>query len=443
MKGQAATTLGPSPISKWAEISNLMKKNRIGVLALQETHLMDKHLDEIHKLHGRQILVLNSSMGTNMGGVAFVLNREITNTQNIEMTTIVPGQALLITLMWHQTSKVTLLNIYAPNDYESHPLFWDTIRTQILNTNARPDIMLGDFNLVEDPIDRAPARPDSEEATTALRKLRSALNLQDEWQHTFPTTRQFTFRSHTETMSRLDRIYAETSHQTYLFQWSSGLTNVPTDHDMVSINSLKKDLATAANESNIDTNLGARMNEAILHSELDYLEKKRRSNARSKAQAQWSYKGETISKYWSKINSAKKPREIIQRLHIPNSSPPKYTSNSIEMVDIVRNYHNKIQNNPQTSQQMQTDNDRICQDVLREIPETQKLQNAENSPLNNLVSKQEVERAIQAAKTGSVAGMDRIPYELWKALAIRHKATQNKNKEVPSFNIVQTLTIVY
>ena len=151
-------------------------------------------------------------MGTNMGGVAFVLN-----TQNISMTTIILRRAVLSTLTWHQTSKVTLLNIYAPNDHESHSLFWNTIRTHILNTNMRPDMMMGDFNLVKDPIDRAPARPDSEEAATALRELRAALNLQDEWQHTFPTTRQFTFRSYTGTMSRINKIYAVTSHQSHLF----------------------------------------------------------------------------------------------------------------------------------------------------------------------------------------------------------------------------------
>ena len=241
MRGRASTTLGPSPISKWAEISNLMKKNRIGILALQEMHLMEEYLSDIHKLHGRRLLVLNSSMGTNTGGVAFVLNREITNTQNITTKMIMPGRALLMTLPWHQTSKITLLNIYAPNNYETHPLFWSTIQTQILNANMKPDMMLGDFNLVEDPLDRAPARLDNEGAATALRDLRTALNLQDEWRHTFPTTRQFTFRSHAGTMSQIDRIYTEASHQNHLFQWLSGPSNVPTNHDMVSIRYAPRD----------------------------------------------------------------------------------------------------------------------------------------------------------------------------------------------------------
>lgn len=94
---------------------------------------------------------------------------------------IIPRRALLITLIWHQTSRVTLLNTYIPNNYKSNLLFWNTICMQILNTNIRPDIMLGDFNLVKDLTDRALARLDNEEAAMALRDLRTALNLQDKW----------------------------------------------------------------------------------------------------------------------------------------------------------------------------------------------------------------------------------------------------------------------
>ena len=91
MKGRATTSLGTSQISKWQEIYNLMKTKRIGILALQETHLKDEHVNMIHELYGKWIKVLNSSLTGNTGGVAFVLNREIANTENTEMTTIIPG----------------------------------------------------------------------------------------------------------------------------------------------------------------------------------------------------------------------------------------------------------------------------------------------------------------------------------------------------------------
>ena len=59
------------------------------------------------------------------------------------------------------------------------------------------------------------------------------------------------------------------------------------------------------------------------------------------------------------------------------------------------------------------------------------------------MSEQEVEQVIQAVKTESAAGMDGIPYKLWKVLAIRHKVTHDKDEEALFFNIVQSLTIVF
>jgi endonuclease/exonuclease/phosphatase family metal-dependent hydrolase len=81
------------------------------------------------------------------------------------------------------------------------------------NNLPHPDFMLGDFNLTEDPLDRAPAKLDNENAISALRELRQKLNLQDTWRETHPTERVFTFYSNTNSHSRLDRIYTSPSHE--------------------------------------------------------------------------------------------------------------------------------------------------------------------------------------------------------------------------------------
>ena len=95
--------------------------------------------------------------------------------------------------------------------------------------------MIGDFNIVEDPIDRAPTHLDKEDAISALCNLQETHNMQDTWHHTFPTECAFTFCTHTETQSRLDHIYALLSHQKNLFQWNMGLSGVPMDHDLITI----------------------------------------------------------------------------------------------------------------------------------------------------------------------------------------------------------------
>jgi hypothetical protein len=60
-----------------------------------------------------------------------------------------------------------------------------------------------------------------------------------------------------------------------------------------------------------------------------------------KAQAQWATHGETISKYWSRVNIEKTPRDIIYRINIPNSDC--YTTKSEEMAEIAKSYHKELQ----------------------------------------------------------------------------------------------------
>ncbi|KAI0054772.1 DNase I-like protein [Artomyces pyxidatus] len=188
------------------------------------------------------VLVLNSSLPTNPGastGVAFVLNRWITNDNNYRFEVLIPGRAIALTTTWHNDEKLTMLNVYAPNHPNQHPAFWERLQQEWRQRNMpRLDFLMGDFNIVEDPLDRAPARFDDEAAITALREFRTELNIKDAWRHSYPDTRMFIYRSnrankHAE--SRLDRIYIANSQTKHAFEWMSGSTTVPTDHHMVSV----------------------------------------------------------------------------------------------------------------------------------------------------------------------------------------------------------------
>ena len=96
----------------------------------------------------------------------------------------------------------------------------------------KPHLMVGDFNMVEDPLDRAPARPDNNLATAALRTCRQALNLQDPWRQAFPNERTFTYTSAHNTMSRIDRIYANQETGRFLSDWVVEPSEIPSDHRM-------------------------------------------------------------------------------------------------------------------------------------------------------------------------------------------------------------------
>ncbi|KAG2752631.1 DNase I-like protein, partial [Suillus brevipes Sb2] len=219
-----------------------MRDQKLGILCVQETHLCPDHQLQIENIYSRRLTVLNSSDPERPGssaGIAFVLNKEVIDTSNAQIKVLVPGRAAVLSVKWHNNKTITILNIYAPNNANEHKTFWESIKENWANTNINTlDFMMGDFNLTEDPIDRAPARRDNEDAIEALRDLRYTLKMQDPWRITYPNRRCFTFSSNHQTLSRLDRIYSSDDHTNSLLDWDSTICQVPsipTDHQMVSV----------------------------------------------------------------------------------------------------------------------------------------------------------------------------------------------------------------
>ena len=125
------------------------------------------------------------------------------------MTTLIQGRAIFLSVPQKHDHNLHIINIYAPNDLSHHVDFWAEVTTQWLAKRLpTPHLMMGDFNLVEDPLDRAPARANNTAATAALRTCRQTLNLQDIWRQNFPGECLFTYTSPHNTLSRIDRIYA-------------------------------------------------------------------------------------------------------------------------------------------------------------------------------------------------------------------------------------------
>ncbi|KAG1799824.1 Endonuclease/exonuclease/phosphatase [Suillus plorans] len=239
MRGRTSPQLGNSEISKWAAVSQVVKENKIGILCVQETHLTAEHESQIDSIYSRRIKIINSRDPHRPGssaGIAFILNREIANTVDLETIKIIPGRAMVLKTKWHNQENLLILNIYTPNNHAQHPEFWGKISQTWYEKNLpSPDFMMGDFNITEDILDRAPARPDNDNATEALRDLRHQLNVQDTWRLNNPTSRLFTYNSNTNSLSRLDRIYTAPSHERNTHNWESCTSVIPLDHRMVSV----------------------------------------------------------------------------------------------------------------------------------------------------------------------------------------------------------------
>ncbi|KAI0041092.1 DNase I-like protein, partial [Auriscalpium vulgare] len=227
---------------KWQAVNALVRQQKINVLCLQETHLAPQHLDSISTLYQRRLLVHNSAAPESPGasaGVAFVLNKDITRTNDTRFIELIPGRAALLILRWRDNASTCILNTYAPNRAASHPAFWASLAAALRAEGIdHVDFHLGDFNLVENALDRAPARLDQLNAIEALRDFRTVFHLQDSWRIDFPDSRLFTHRSHHGnifTQARLDRIYTTPAVSNAVFEWRHQTGALPSDHDLVSV----------------------------------------------------------------------------------------------------------------------------------------------------------------------------------------------------------------
>ncbi|KAJ7763069.1 Endonuclease/exonuclease/phosphatase [Mycena metata] len=221
---------------KWLYINQIMRSRRIGVLGLQETHLSPGEVDDIHKIFGKRLQVYASidPASPQSKGVAFVVNKEISNIEGIETEELIPGRALRISIPWHGESRVTGVVAYAPNDPTENARFLDILETKL--RRRKPDFVLGDFNMVEDAIDRMPHHKDANVVTEAMLEFKSKLHLIDGWRRAFPDLKSYTFlHAATGSQSRIDRVLLTENMMKYTYDWTIESPGIHTDHQLLSM----------------------------------------------------------------------------------------------------------------------------------------------------------------------------------------------------------------
>jgi len=96
--------------------------------------------------------------------------------------------------------------------------------------------MMGDFNLVEDAIDRLPAHQDHAGATQALYELRSMLRLEDRWRKYKGNEKAYSYLQKPNNIhSRIDRIYVTHDLTKTANEWEIKTPPIDTDHSIVSV----------------------------------------------------------------------------------------------------------------------------------------------------------------------------------------------------------------
>ena len=153
-----------------------MHTEKIAILVIQESHLDQSMMENLSTIFEKNLKIMisaDSDTPRASAGVGFIINKQLINPDKMEMHKIIPGQAALLKIKWLKTCTAVILNIYAPNERNQHPIFWAKTLTERHSKGLPvPDFTLGDFNVTEDAIDRMPPKLDDETAIAALRDIR-------------------------------------------------------------------------------------------------------------------------------------------------------------------------------------------------------------------------------------------------------------------------------
>jgi exonuclease III len=188
MNGCHTNNEGLTTFGKWAEINSTVKKEGIAILAIQESHLDQELITNLHEVYSKRLMIHNSEWEyapRSSTGVAFTINRELINPSEIEITNLIAGRVIALKIKWKEM-VTTLINIYTPNNKQENFAFWKDLQQKWRTSGLpKPDFLLSDFNLTEDTIDHSPLKLDNAGAVNVLRELKTALDVHDQWRHAY------------------------------------------------------------------------------------------------------------------------------------------------------------------------------------------------------------------------------------------------------------------
>ena len=147
MRGQSFPLMGNSPISKWTAVTKALCSRQIGILSLQETHLSDKLEIQTEQLFSRCLAIYNSPDLENLmgsAGVAFIINKQKIDTNDIVLMTLVTGRAIFLLIPCKHEDTLHFMNIYVPNDLAQHSQSWPEVQYSTVGCKLPPLIIYND-----------------------------------------------------------------------------------------------------------------------------------------------------------------------------------------------------------------------------------------------------------------------------------------------------------
>jgi hypothetical protein len=125
------------------------------------------------------------------------------------------------------------------------------------------------------------------------------------------------------------------------------------------------------------------------------------------------------------VNKQKTPQDVIYRLKIPNTN--RYTINSEEMAKIAKTYHEDLQTKD-TPLHTEHEKHEAQKWAMAKIPNEQKITNPLDR-MNETLKEEHILEVLLSSKSRSAAGIDSIPYDIWKLLHNKHQEAMKMRKQ--------------
>jgi len=229
--------------SKYHDITTQMRRLHIAVLALQETRLDETTTTMLNERYSRFTL-LNSGSNTNKDGIGFLLNNELLTKSHWSMTELYHGKACILHLSWDEENYFDIVNVHFPNAPHEKTNFCESLTDKLQRRVKRErTILLGDFNFVENALDRLPQHKDDNTLLSKFDDLTKQLRLVDGWRVDHTDQLDYTLlQTHAtgDSLSRIDRIYVNSELFTLTHNWTINDNAGISDHRMPSVEIIKK-----------------------------------------------------------------------------------------------------------------------------------------------------------------------------------------------------------
>jgi len=103
-----------------------------------------------------KIKIITNGQYPNEIGVVFAINKDLVDENNLQHGVMISNRESQLKVKWGDDQELTLINIYTTNDEESKIKFFENLASMTRNNKQKDLCLMGDFNCVENDIDRSP-----------------------------------------------------------------------------------------------------------------------------------------------------------------------------------------------------------------------------------------------------------------------------------------------